>query len=81
MENIYWIIGFFDSYDSCVKIYNGGYNSDMKFVKLGYGLGKAYKSKKQALKRIEIMKTYIGCKRDYRIYKVTTNIEEDILEI
>ena len=84
LEKIYYLAGIKDKETGEVKIYSGGTRSEPRFCILGYGLGKAYKSKKLAQSRLEGLRADLHIvysesyfkKIDFVIYKVETKIME-----
>jgi len=89
LEKIYYLVGIKDKATGNVKIYSGGTRSEPKFCKLGYGLGKAYRSKKLAQNRLEGLSADLHIvysesyfkKIDFVIYKVETKITESEIYI
>lgn len=84
LNKVYYLVGIKNKETNDVEIYNGGTRSDLKFCKLGNGLGKAYISLKSAQNRInsliedyhKIYKEEYFKKIDFIIYKLEATIFE-----
>lgn len=77
IKKTYWMVGM-QCPDNTIEIYSGGHGNP-NFCKLGKGLGKAYSSKKMALKRIDIFKSSLTSRVNakYILYRVETIITEE----